>query len=275
LTPAFSLPRQRLKDLAGLARRKGRRALGRFLVEGVRAVEAALAAGAPLEEVLVTPEAAADPRVKAMLEKSRPPVHVVPAADLARIADVSQAQGVVAVAHAVVREDASALEAARTVLVLDGVQDPGNVGTLIRTAAWFGADAVLCGPGTADPESPKAARSAAGALWDLRLARRSGAASFAAALDGLKARGLPLWGADLEGVVVAAWLPQTEGALVLGSEGHGLSVEAAARLDGRVRIAPAPAAGRGVESLNVAVAGGILLHHWLGARGPQSVTARR
>jgi RNA methyltransferase, TrmH family len=221
--------------------------------------------------VLVTAEAAADPRVAAMLEKARPPVLVVPAADLARIADVPHAQGVVAVAHAVVREEATALEGARRVLVLDGVQDPGNAGTLIRTAAWFGADAVLCGPGTADPESPKVVRSAAGALWDLRLARLSDAGAYAAALDALRARGLALWGADLEGESASAWVPPAEGALVLGSEGHGLSAAAAARLGSRVYLAPAFGAGRGVESLNVAVAGGILLHRWLGARSQQSV----
>lgn len=262
------LPRQHLKDLAGLARRKGRRALGLFLVEGVRAVEAAVAAGAPLDGVLVTPEAAEDPRVAAALGAARAPVHVVPAKDLARVADVQHGQGVVAVARAVVREDAAALDGARAVLVLDGVQDPGNVGTLIRTAAWFGADAVLCGPGTADPESPKAARSAAGALWDLALVRLSAPVAYGAALDGLRARGLPLWGADLEGEPAAAWAPPREGVLVLGSEGHGLSAEAAVRLDGRVRIAARHPVGadrpRGVESLNVAVAGGILLHRWLG-----------
>ncbi|MDX1421401.1 MAG: RNA methyltransferase, partial [Rubricoccaceae bacterium] len=231
--------RQRLKDLAGLARRKGRRALGRFLVEGVRAVEAALAAGAAMDEVLVTAKAAESPRVRAMLERSEAPVHTVPARDLARITDVQHGQGVVAVAHAVVREDATALDGARALLVLDGVQDPGNVGTLIRTAAWFSADAVLCGPGTADPESPKGARSAAGALWDLALVRLHDAADYAAALDGLRARGLALWGADLDGAPAAVWAPPPGGALVLGSEGHGLSAEAAARLDGRVRIAVA------------------------------------
>src|SRR5690606_17873779 len=98
------LPRQHLKDLAGLARRKGRRALGLFLVEGVRAVEAAVAAGAPLDGVLVTPEAAEDPRVAAALGAARAPVHVVPAKDLARVADVQHGQGVVAVARAAVRE---------------------------------------------------------------------------------------------------------------------------------------------------------------------------
>jgi TrmH family RNA methyltransferase len=265
-----SLTRQHLKDLAGLARAKGRRALGRFLVEGVRAAEAAVAAGAPLEAVLVTAEAAGDPRVAVLLERLgevRVPVHVVPAGDLARVADVRHGQGVVVVAEAVVREDAGVLDGARAILVLDGVQDPGNVGTLVRTAAWFGADAMLCGPGTADPESPKAARSAAGALWDLALVRLSDPGAYAGALDGLKARGLAFWGADLEGESAAAWVPPRAGALLLGSEGHGLSAEAAARLDGRVRIAaPRPAAGRGVESLNVAVAGGILLHRWLGGR---------
>jgi TrmH family RNA methyltransferase len=273
-----SLTRQHLKDLAGLARSKGRRALGRFLVEGVRAAEAAVAAGAPLEAVLVTAGAASDARIAALLERleeSRVPVHVVPAGDLARVADVRHGQGVVAVAQAVVREDAGVLDGARAILVLDGVQDPGNVGTLVRTAAWFGADAVLCGPGTADPESPKAARSAAGALWDLALVRLSDPGAYARALDGLGARGLPRWGADLEGEPAEAWAPPRAGVLVLGSEGHGLSAEAAVRLDGRVLIEPPRrVAAHGVESLNVAVAGGILLHRWLGQATPLPTAPR-
>src|SRR5690606_14802870 len=177
-------------------------------------------------------------------------------------------KGVARVARRVVSRAAGSGDGACAGLVLDGVHGPGTAGTLIRAAAWFGADAVLCGPGTADPESPKAARSAAGALWDLALVRLSAPVAYGAALDGLRARGLPLWGADLEGEPAAAWAPPREGVLVLGSEGHGLSAEAAARLDGRVRIAArrpvAAGRSRGVESVGVAVAGGIRLHRWLG-----------
>lgn len=256
------LTRQRLKDLASLARRKGRAQHGLFLVEGVRSVEAAAEAGAPLVELLVTDAAARNARVAAVLRRAAVPVHILAARDLARLADVQHDQGLVAVARSVVTAAPDGLEDARAVLVLDGVQDPGNVGTLVRTAAWFGLDAVLAGPGTADVESPKAVRSAMGGLWDLRLVRSD---DLGEALGLLGRRGLPVWGADLDGEPAASWAPASEGVLVLGSEAHGLSEAAASRLDGRVRIRSSRSAEeRGVESLNVAMAGGILLHRWRG-----------
>lgn len=253
------LTRRRLKEIASLARRRARQDLGQCLVEGVRSVEAAVAAGAPLVEVLVTAEAQAEPRVAALLARFAGPVHTVAARDLERVADTQSTQGVVAVARAVAAPP-EALGGA--VVALDGVQDPGNVGAIVRTAAWFGADAVLAGPGTADPFGPKAVRAAMGGLWDLRLAE---ADDLAAALAHLKEQGLPLYGADLDGEPARDWAPPRAAVLVLGSEAHGLSDGVRRLLDGRVRIAQPAGAGsqRGVESLNVAVAAGVLLHQWL------------
>lgn len=251
--------RRHLRDLARLAHRRHRDAAGRFLVEGVRSVESAVAAGAPLAEVLVTDEALRDPRVAALLGRLRDvPVHVVPASDLARVADTRTAQGVLAVSL-LRRADPTALPA--PLVALDGVQDPGNVGAVVRTAAWFGAAAVLTGPGTADPFGPKAVRAAMGGLWDVALAETD---DLAGALAHLARRGLPAYGADLEGEPVGAWRPPRAAVLVLGSEAHGLSPAVRAHLAGRVRIGGGGRAG--VESLNVAVAAGILLHRWLGDR---------
>jgi TrmH family RNA methyltransferase len=255
-----TLTRRRSKEIAALGRKKHRDRLGEFLVEGVRSVESAVAAGAPLIELLVTDEAQADPRVQSVLDRAAVPVHTVPARDLDRIADTSSTQGLIAVARSK-RADLDTLTGA--VVALDGVQDPGNVGAIIRTAAWFGADAILVGPGTADPFGPKAVRAAMGGLWDLALAATDG---LEAELRRLQARGLALYGADLEGKPAGAWSPKREAVLVLGSEAHGLSEGARDVLDGRVRIAAPLAAGtvRGVESLNVSVAAGVLLHRWLG-----------
>ena len=259
--------RRHLKDLAALHRKRHRDRLGLCLVEGVRSVASAVAAGAPLVEVLATAEALADGRVAALLGQTSVPVHTVPAADLARIADTATTQGVLAVARV---EHAAPADIAGPVLALDGVQDPGNVGAMLRSAAWFGVRGALIGPGTADPFGPKAVRAAMGGLWDLRLAPSD---DLAADLRRLQARGLPLFGADLDGEPAHAWAPPPEAVLVLGSEAHGLSDEVTALLDslprsggGRVRIGAPNAAGgaRGVESLNVAVATGILLHRWLG-----------
>ena len=254
------LSHRRRKEIAGLGRKKHREALGQMLVEGVRSVEAAVAAGAPLVEIVVTAAAREDARVQAVLAGAGVPVLEASARDLEQLSDVQTSQGVVAVAR-IERLPEDRLGACTAVLALDGVQDPGNVGTLLRTAAWFGADAVVAGAGTADLFGPKVVRAAMGGLWDVGLAQ---ADDLAGVLAGLRARGHAVYGADLGGTPVRRWQPARPSVLVLGSEAHGLSRAVRAGLDARVAIGGAE--GRvGTESLNVAVAGGILIHAWLGA----------
>lgn len=253
------LTRARLREIAGLARRRERARLGHFLVEGVRGVEAAVAAGAPLVELVVTPDAAATPRVAALLGRAGVPVSYVSAREFDRLSDAHTGQGLAGLsASVVVPFDASIAAAASTALVLDGVQDPGNVGTILRTAAWFGIELVVTAGATADPESPKVVRSAAGALWDLGIARTGDAGAAAAILAGA---GFALHGADAGGAPLSEWQPGGRAALVLGGEADGISPGARLLLDGTVAIAHA-GAGAGVESLNVAVAAGILMHRW-------------
>lgn len=258
------MTRKRLKDIATLARRKGRLAHGQFLVEGVRSVEAAVDAAAPLIEVLVAHGAVDDGRVAALADRAAVPVHRVAARDLDRVGDARTSQGVVAVARSVV-EGGLDDRAGGAVLALDGVQDPGNVGALVRTAAWFGVEVVVADEKTADFETPKAVRASMGGVWDVRLVR---VPALGPALDALRAGGHALWGADLGGVPVSAWRPPPRSALVLGSEAHGLSADVAGRLGADVVHIPGAAergGGRGgVESLNVGVAAGVLLARWLG-----------
>lgn len=214
-------------------------------------------AQAPLVEVAVTEAAAQDERVAAMLSQATAPVHQLRAADFAKLSDVQHAQGILAVVE---MHDATvnALRDVQRVLALDGVQDPGNVGTLIRTAAWFGIGAILAGPGTADVYNPKVVRSAMGSLWDVRLARTRDLAGALRTLD------RPSYGADLDGTPVATWTPASPSVLVMGSEAHGVSTAVRALLSETVVI-PGAATRRGTESLNVAVAGGILMHAWVAA----------
>lgn len=262
------MTRQRLKDVASLARRKGRLVHGEFLVEGVRSVEAAVAAGAPLVEVLVSREAEADGRVAALVGRAGVPVHRLSARDLDRVGDARTSQGVVAVARSVVGADLGALgpggaAAGGAVLALDGVQDPGNVGGMVRTAAWFGVVAVVADEKTADFEAPKAVRASMGGLWDVALVRLP---ALAPALAALADGGRALWGADLDGTPVAAWSPGGRAVLVMGSEGHGPSPAVAdlLRRRGGTVYVPGGAGRGGVESLNVGVAAGVLLAAWRG-----------
>ena len=253
------LTARRSKEIASLHRKKHRDRLGQVLVEGMRAVEAAVAAQASLVDMVVAETVQQHARVQALTAQVTVPVYVVPAPVLARLSEVQTSQGVLAVARQVLIPE-TYLPTLATILALDGVQDPGNVGAVIRTAAWFGVEAVLVGPGTADVFQPKVVRAAMGGLWDVHLAQT---ADLPATLARLREHGLACYGADLHGTPVQAWAPRRSSVLVLGSEAHGLSPGVQACLAERVAIAGA-ASRAGTESLNVAVAAGILMYAWLG-----------
>jgi TrmH family RNA methyltransferase len=132
---------------------------------------------------------------------------------------------------------------------LDGIQDPGNLGTILRTADWFGIPAVFCSPDSADAFSPKVVQASMGAflrvkIWEI---------PFEKILE--NAPNLPVWGAVLEGKnIFEAKLPPN-GLLVVGNEGRGVSPEVERRLTHRLSIPRHP--NGGAESLNAAVAAGI------------------
>lgn len=139
-----------------------------------------------------------------------------------------------------------------TVLVLDGVQDPGNFGTMLRTADALGAAFVACLPGTVDPWNPKAVRAAAGSSF------RQPAVQIdpEPLAEWLRARGFALLGADAAGEPVEAAPLPPRSALVVGNEGTGLAPRTRAVLD---RLVSVPIRGD-AESLNVAIAAAILLY---------------
>jgi len=259
-----SLSNRRRKEITSLRRKKYREQHGEFVIEGLRSVEAALQAEAPLVDVAVQEAASDDPALQSLIAKLPPDVPVYAAADddMATLSNVATSQGILAVARTT-WVPARQLTQRTTVLALDGVQDPGNVGTLLRTAAWFGVEAVLAGPGTADVFNPKVVRAAMGGHWDLDLARTE---QLGTVLDAMQEAGFGLYGADLTGTPVSVWKPRPPTVLVVGSEAHGLSADVLARLHEPVAI-PGAMGRRGTESLNVAVAAGILLYAWRGADG--------
>jgi RNA methyltransferase, TrmH family len=138
------------------------------------------------------------------------------------------------------------------ILVLDAVQDPGNVGTLVRTAAALGADATVALPGTVDLWNAKVIRGAMGAMYN----HHALSAGFEDLLDFLQAEKAELWGADAAGKPVSDLAAPPRVALAVGNEGAGLSSSLRERVTQTVSL-PISAS---VESLNVAVAAGILLY---------------
>jgi TrmH family RNA methyltransferase len=173
-----------------------------------------------------------------------------------RISDAATAPGVVAVVRT--PDLTLPVPASGPLLVLDRVADPGNVGTLLRTAAAFGATVVSLGG--ADPFGPKAVRASAGACYRTTVHRPEDDADLGALLRGA---GRVVLGLAADGsrsiAEVAHVIPATGVVLVVGSEPHGLSADLTSLLDERVRIPMAP----GVESLNVAAAGAIAMQAFM------------
>jgi TrmH family RNA methyltransferase len=136
-------------------------------------------------------------------------------------------------------------------LALDGVRDPGNLGTIIRLCDWFGIHHMLCSPDTVDCFNPKVLMATMGSIARVHL-------HYQPLEEILAESGLPLYGASMEGVpVMDGQLPQ-EGILVMGSESHGISEKVRERLLQTLAIPSHH--GHGAESLNVATATAILLY---------------
>ncbi|PZN12756.1 MAG: RNA methyltransferase [Bacillota bacterium] len=255
---------ERIKRLRKLHERRHRNALEATLVEGRRFVEEALAAGRRIRQVIFTERFAATAEGWRLLERltaAGTALAQVPEALLADVAVTETPQGILAEVEVEPPEpaDASWWQAVRdapvpVVLLPDRVQDPGNLGTLLRAVEGLGAAGAVLVPGTVDPFHPRAVRAAAAA--SLRVALRS-AASAARAAEEARAAGLEVWVADADGELASWEVDWSRPALVLvGNEGAGVSPEAVRAASGRVAI---PLAGA-VGSLNAAMAGTILLY---------------
>jgi TrmH family RNA methyltransferase len=239
-----------------LRRRRARERHELFVAEGVRAVEELLASPLSVRGVLAAPQLTDVPRGAALLDAaSRRNVDVTSVDDreFASAAETESPQGVLAIGEIPkIRLEDIDLGAHARLVVLDAVQDPGNVGTILRTAAALGASAVVAMPGTVDLWNAKVVRSAMGALF-----HSPAFMSTWAELDTFRARhSVALWGADAQGTPLERVQPPDRLALLVGNEGAGLSAEGRARVQQSVSIP----IGSSVESLNVAVATGIILY---------------
>jgi TrmH family RNA methyltransferase len=243
-----------------LRRRRARERQRLFSAEGIRTVEELLRSPLAVRGALVSPQLDLAPRglaLRAALEAAGVALLEVSEADFATAADTESPQGVLAVAAVPDgRLDDLVLDAAGVsrLLVLDAVQDPGNVGTLLRTAAAFDVRAALALPGTVDLWNAKVVRSAMGAHFRLPALSCSWDE-----LDTFRARhAVALWAADVGGEDVGARAGDAPRrlAVAVGNEGAGISAACRERADGVVAI-PISAA---VESLNVAAAAAVLLY---------------
>jgi RNA methyltransferase, TrmH family len=259
VTAITSTRNPRVRELAALSRTKVRRERGQHLVEGPHAVAEALRAGLVLE-VFAAPgtlEQHPELAVPAEVPVTEVATHVVE-----RITDATTPQGVVALASS--RETPlSEVVGDGLLVVLDAVSDPGNLGTVVRTADAVGATGVVVSAGSTDPYSPKAVRAAAGSTYHLPLVVGVELPEVVAACHDAGQRVLGLDGAATTSVFDVN-LSDGPLALVLGNEAHGLDPLTVEQVDALVAV---PIHGQ-AESLNVAAAAAVAMYAVQGSSRP-------
>lgn len=238
-----------VKRLRSLKDAKAREASGEFLVEGEVMILEALSCGLIPSDALSEAESA----VTETLSRAGARVHLAQRNAVEAACDTKTPQGVCAAFG--MPKNTRVPETARRIVALDGVQDPGNVGTILRTADAAGFDAVLITEGCADPYSPKVQRSAMGSGFRVPVVPTE----FPKALLALRRDGFRVIVSALDGDALYSRAPGSFGEkiiLVVGNEAHGVSREVQSVADERVKI---PMRGK-AESLNAAVAAGILMY---------------
>lgn len=234
-----------IKELRSLRSKKHRTQLKRYLIEGVRTVEEALSGAALIESVITC-----DPECEVALlaEKRGLDVILVPRPILLTLSDTKTPPDVLG---CLLMESDQAEPESGLVVICDDVQDPKNLGTIIRTADACGAQGVIISPASADPYGPKCQRAAMGSMFHVPVTEREPAEY----LRSYKARGGKVVAGLLEGTS-ALGAVREDTAVVVGNEARGVSAEVRELADIAYRI---PIYGR-AESLNAAVAAGIMMY---------------
>ena len=243
-----------IKSLRALRTKKGRAEQQRFLIEGTRLVGDALADGVRPEQVLYDP---ARPAAVTVAEEARGRgIRVDEASEkvISALSDTEMPQGVVAVCPYFELPYAPQAAPGELILALDGLQDPGNIGTIIRTAEAAGVSAIYVSRGAVQKYNPKLIRATMGAFFRLPMFFDC---DLPAVLTQLHDTGYRVLASALEGEDFYSRTPDAAAkALIIGSEANGVSGEALARADRTYRL---PITGR-AESLNAAIAAGILIY---------------
>lgn len=253
------LPKNRVKELRKLAQKKYREEQGVFLVEGVRMTLEAVHSDYAIAEAFYTEGLMDDPAGRSLLESLRkkcPHIHLVSAREIEVLSDTITSQGIAAL----VRQKPCSTDALlhrndtqSIVVALDGVSDPGNLGSIVRTCAWFGVNGIILGRNSVDLFNTKVIRGTMGGIFHVPVTKED---DLPATITNAKLMGYRVYVADQRG---EAHFDKVQFArkslIVFGNEAWGVSDQMKKIADVRVGIRKYGAA----ESLNVGVACGIVL----------------
>lgn len=234
-----------IQHLRSLGDKRTRDAEGLFIAEGDKLVEEILSSHLRVRKVYTTRS-----------DMSGAVIEQIDRHDMERISALKTATTTIAVVEQPRHKlNISNLDG-RLTLALDGVQNPGNLGTIIRLADWFGIEDILCTKECADCYNPKVVQATMGAILRVRVHYVD---DLAAMLVSLRDKGTAIYGTLLDGQSIYTTELRQEGVIVMGNEGRGLSDACRAVVSHKLLIPPYPATRSTSESLNVAMATGIVL----------------
>ena len=235
------ITRAEIVDIKSLATKQGREELGAFIAEGEKLVGEIRNSSLRIRRILQTKPIFADGEI--ISEK-----------EMERISQLKTASTSLAVVYQPRYEQPRLASAERLSLALDGVQNPGNLGTIIRLADWFGVEEIFCSEDTADCFNPKVVQATMGAILRVKVHYLP----LAEFLRRTKEGGVAVYGTMLDGENIYDAELSAGGVIVMGNEGRGVSRECAESFTHRLLIPAYPPSRQGSESLNVAMATGIV-----------------
>ena len=233
------ITRAEILDIKSLATKQGREELGAFIAEGEKLVGEIRNSSLRIRKIYQT---------KPIFSEGE----LISEKEMDRISQLKTANSVLAVVELPESKLASVKPDKNLVLALDRVQNPGNLGTIIRLADWFGISDIVCSEDTADCFNPKVVQATMGAILRVRVHYTN----LAEWLGSHK--GATIYGTFLEGENIYSAELEKSGVIVMGNEGQGISSEVAKCVSHKLLIPPYPADRCGSESLNVAVATAVI-----------------
>ena len=240
------LSKSQISFVKSLHQKKFRKEHRLFIVEGIKSVTEFIHSDYFVNTVYCTENLV--PKLANLSQKTK--VNEISQADLARISTLSSPQGALALVEIPGDQKIQAVNIRGTfTLALDGVQDPGNLGTIIRTADWFGFDQIICSDDCVEAYNPKVVQATMGSLSRINILYTDLPAF-------LRENKVPVFGAVLNGMPITNTNFGQEGIIVLGNEGNGISEAVAKEITNRVTI---PGLGK-AESLNVAVSASLFCY---------------
>ena len=238
-----------------LHQKKYRYGFGEYIIEGVKGVEAVLASNKKAVFVIVQEELIKHKAMLALLQKVEDrfiPIHVCSEKDAHTIKTTKTFPGIMAVVK-IDTQSIDAFDLEKPIICLDGVQDPGNLGTIIRTADWFGIHNILLSEDCVDVYNDKVVRSTMGSLFNSVIVKSTHIVSDIVSLKTIQ--GYEVVGLTLDGETDIQ-KQEKKAVYIFGSESHGIRSAFDPIIDSRYTIAGSGSA----ESLNVAIAAGIMLY---------------